>query len=268
MTQVDRLFRQHQVGFGAFEFNESVARVFDDMIARSVPLYDDLQRCIPRLAMLLPDDPLRVLDLGCSTGTSLIHLALALPDRNLELWGVDNAPAMLDQCRQKLNEFGVDKKIKLVCAGLQEVFSLSSEKVDPVRDPVRDEIPQAVRFEPESVSIILCNYTMQFVPSQLRAQLLRAMFLALRPGGMLVLSEKFCHDNAAMDQQLAELYREYKKANGYSETEISRKRQALENVLVPWTVEENMRHLRQAGFERVELLLKWFNFGALLAYRA
>ena len=102
MAKIDKLFTEVDPRIGEFSFDENVAHVFDDMISRSVPLYADVQRSVPVLAGLLDHDPIKVIDLGCSTGTSLIHLAAALPDRNVELIGVDNSPAMLAKCKEKL----------------------------------------------------------------------------------------------------------------------------------------------------------------------
>lgn len=241
MTQVDKLFRQNQVGFGGFEFNRDVAKVFDDMISRSVPLYDDVQRAIARLAGLLDHDCIDVVDLGCSTGTSLIHLAKALPDRSLRLTGVDSSSAMLEQCEAKLKKFQVNESVRL----------FESDLCD---------------FQFKDASIVLLNYTLQFVDVDRRLELMKRLCQSIRPGGFLVLSEKFSHSDPAIHAQWIELYCDYKRVNGYSELEISRKRDALENVLVPFTVAENEQLLKDAGFSKTELLLKWFNFGTLLAH--
>ena len=256
MTQIDRLFRQNQVGFGQFEFNQQVARVFDDMISRSVPLYDDVQRALPGLAKLVASDPLTVIDLGCSTGTSLIHLALAVRDRPMELWGIDNSAAMLEECQKKLEQFEVESKIQLLCTDMESVLRAVAE----AQDGQLGSLPRQ-----GAVSMVLLNYTLQFLPADSRLAALASIYRWLEPGGMLVLSEKFCHHEPALDHELVELYCQYKQANGYSATEIARKREALENVLVPWTVEENLQVLKQSGFGKCELLLKWFNFGTIVA---
>lgn len=226
---------------GEFAFDENVAEVFDDMISRSVPLYAEVQQLIPSLAELLDHDPIKVVDLGCSTGTSLIELAENLTDRNLELIGVDNSEAMLEQCNRKIDTLGFQDQISVY------------------RDDIR-------HFEFENSSIVLMNYTLQFVPVESRLELLQRIRQSLRPGGFLVLSEKFVHDDVQLDQSLVELYFEYKRRNGYSELEISRKRDALENVLVPFSVKENQQLLQDAGFDETELILKWFNFGTFLAH--
>jgi tRNA (cmo5U34)-methyltransferase len=239
VAQIDRLFSEIDPDSGTFSFDENVARVFDDMISRSVPLYADVQRSIPVLTGLLDHDPIRVIDLGCSTGTSLIHLSSQLPDRNLELVGVDNSQPMLEKCQQKLESLELEHEIQAVCDSVQS-------------------------YEFKDASVVLMNYTLQFVPQKDRPALLRRLFKSIRPGGFLLISEKVAHEQPAMDSALIELYFEYKRRQGYSELEISRKRDALENVLVPLTTAENLKLISDAGFTRTEVLLKWFNFATFL----
>ncbi len=239
--QTDRIFTEASIGNGEFVFDENVASVFDDMIIRSVPLYTEVQRLVPALAQMLNHDPLRVVDLGCSTGTSLIHLARSLPDRNLELIGVDNSQPMLDQCRSRLEKFDLTSNVSLIHEDIES-------------------------FDFSDASVVLMNYTLQFVGAATRPSLLRRIHDSIRSGGFIMVSEKVCHQQPEVDQALIELYFEFKRRNGYSELEIARKRDALENVLVPCTVSDNRQMLIDAGFNRVELLLKWFNFATFVGF--
>jgi len=239
MVQIDRLFNEINPKLGEFAFDENVAHVFDDMISRSVPLYDDVQRVLPVLANLLDHPVIKVIDLGCSTGTSLIQLAQTLPHRQFELVGVDNSQAMLDKCAEKLAGLGMQAKVQLVRADIRDI-----------------DLCEA--------SIVLMNYTLQFVDLPSRPKLLSRIHQSLRPGGFMLVSEKVSHHQIAIDDALVELYFEFKRRNGYSELEIARKREALENVLVPVSVDENQQMFREAGFGEVELLLKWFNFATFV----
>ena len=239
MVQIDRLFNEINPKLGEFTFDENVAHVFDDMISRSVPLYDDVQRVLPVLANLLDHPVIKVIDLGCSTGTSLIQLAQTLPHRQFELVGVDNSQAMLDKCAEKLTGLGMQAEVELVRADICDI-----------------DLCEA--------SIVLMNYTLQFVDLPSRPKLLSRIRQSLRPGGFMLVSEKVSHHQIAIDDALVELYFEFKRRNGYSELEIARKREALENVLVPVSVDENQQMFREAGFGDVELLLKWFNFATFV----
>ena len=238
--QTDRIFTRNDVGTGEFSFDENVAKVFDDMINRSIPLYADVQRVIPALIQGLDHENVRVVDLGCSTGTSLIHLASALPEKNLELVGVDNSRSMLNKLEEKFSALEMEGVAEIHCCDIQD-------------------------FDFSDASVVLMNYTLQFIQPENRIAMLERIRSRLKPGGFLLLSEKVRHDQPGMDKTLTELYFDFKRRNGYSELEIARKRDALENVLVPFTVDQNIELLKQAGFEEVEVLLKWFNFTTLLA---
>ena len=159
----------------------------------------------------------------------------------MELIGVDNSEAMLAKCDEKLAKLQLQQTIET--------------RLSDVR-----------QFEFSEASIVLMNYTLQFVEVENRLGLLSRIRDSMRPGGFLLVSEKVIHHQPNVDNALVELYFEYKRRQGYSELEISRKRDALENVLVPLTVNDNMEMLHKAGFERVELLLKWFNFATFVCY--
>lgn len=239
--QTDRIFSRNAAPkTGEFSFDENVANVFDDMINRSIPLYADVQRAIPTLVDMLDHDPIRIVDLGCSTGTSLIHLARSLSHRNLELVGVDNSEPMLKKFREKEKALGLENHSTIHCRDIQD-------------------------FEFEHASVVLMNYTLQFIEPGERMLMLQKIRKSLAPDGMLILSEKVHHGNPGMDQRLTELYFDFKRRQGYSELEISRKRDALENVLVPHTLDQNVSLLKAAGFLTVEVLLKWFNFATIAA---
>ena len=248
MVQVDKLFTEIDPKAGEFSFDENVARVFDDMISRSIPLYADVQRSIPVLAQLLDHDTLKVIDLGCSTGTSLIHLVRSLPKRKFEITGIDNSEAMLEKCREKI-----------------AAAKGNADQVEML-DQINVQQADVRTFEFSEASIVLMNYTLQFVEVDSRANVLKRICESIRPDGFLLVSEKVIHEQAAMDDALVELYFEFKRRQGYSELEISRKRDALETVLVPLTVDGNIQLLREAGFARVEVLLKWFNFATFVCY--
>ena len=250
MVQVDKLFTEIDPKSGEFSFDENVARVFDDMISRSIPLYADVQRSVPVLADLLDHDPLKVIDLGCSTGTSMIHLVRSLPKRNFEVIGIDNSKAMLTKCREKI-----------AAAAMETGQNQLMDQIQVQQSDVRS-------FGFSDASIVLMNYTLQFVDVESRASVLKRICDSIRPDGFLLVSEKVIHEQPATDHALVELYFEFKRRQGYSDLEISRKRDALETVLVPLTVDDNTTLFRDAGFARVEVLLKWFNFATFVCYRS
>jgi len=223
-----------------FEFNERVAEVFDDMLDRSVPFYKQVIEMTAGILdrSLLAGDA--VYDLGCSTGTTLHHLARILESKNLKFIGVDNSKAMLDKALRKA-----------------EMFSMSDRIIFVEEDITRVDFSGA--------GGVILNYTLQFIKPSVRLEFLEKIQNGLRPGGVLILSEKVVSRDKKINEQYLGSYHQYKKRRGYSELEIANKREALENVLSPLSIQENLDMLLQAGFSRAETFFQWFNFASIIA---
>jgi tRNA (cmo5U34)-methyltransferase len=223
-----------------FEFNERVADVFDDMLDRSVPFY---KQVIEMMAEIL-NRSLRagdtVYDLGCATGTTLIALAGKLDSEDLKFVGIDNSRAMLDKALRKTEMFSIADRIDFL-----------------EMDITQAEFPGA--------GGIMLNYTLQFINPSIRPQFLKKVYDGLSSNGVLVLSEKVIFRDKNLDQQFLDSYHQFKRRKGYSELEIANKREALENVLIPLTIQENCDLLMQAGFSKVEPFFQWFNFVSIVA---
>ncbi|KIM11564.1 MAG: tRNA methyltransferase [Sulfuricurvum sp. PC08-66] len=221
-----------------FEFDDAVVSVFDDMVNRSVPFYAQTQQLIVNYlsGMLAPQE--RVYDLGCSTASTLLALEQKAP--HATLIGIDSAHAMIEQALRKKE--ALESRIELVVGDI-------------------------VAYEYLPSRAIICNYTLQFVRPLKRQMLLQKIYDALLPQGVLVLSEKLIVDEKRTNKQFIDLYYDYKKAQGYSSTQIAQKREALENVLVPYSYEENVQMLKMAGFSHVEVLFRWVNFATFVAIK-
>ncbi len=227
-------------GPSPFEFNERVAAVFDDMIGRSVPGYREL---IGRLAQLCryyyqPDSC--IYDLGCSTGNLGLALCREMAGDTFRMVAVDSSRPMLDRYRERLPEGSCRESIELVCGDIRE-------------QPL------------QNASVVVITLTLQFLPLADRDALLARVYRALRPGGVLLLTEKIQQTDPALELLQQDFYYRFKKERGYSELEISQKREALENVLIPETVGAHQRRLEEAGFRCYDLWFKWFSFASLLA---
>jgi len=238
----DDLFSRPQQPVPPFEFNEAVVQVFDDMIDRSVPCYQELIRRQAQLAARFHQPGTAIYDLGCSTGNLLRALHEAMDGRDFRLVGVDNSAAMLRVCRERLPSCTPQQHIELQDTDIRHLV-----------------------FQPASVVIL--NLTLQFIPPQDRDGLLQRIAQALRPGGVLLLTEKIRHEDTRLDELQQDFYVRFKEENGYSALEISQKRAALDKVLVPETVPTHQQRLRQAGFSGVDIWLKWFNFAAFIGLR-
>ena len=220
-----------------FEFDEEVASVFDDMLDRSVPYYKESLRITTNFALNNLNENDTVYDLGCSTASTLIELNKKC-DFDLDLIGIDNSQAMLNRASTKCKAYGVD--IDFICGDIHDI-NLKPSKV------------------------IISNYTLQFIRPLQREKLIQKIYDALEDDGVFIFSEKIISNDKSLNKQLIDEYYNFKITQGYSEFEISQKREALENVLIPYTEDENKKMLKDAGFETCETLFKWINFATFIA---
>ena len=237
----DTLF-QNSISLAEFCFNNQVADVFDDMLERSVPCYHQTTAMIASLVQQFCTKKDRVYDLGCSTGTTLLELARQLSGLNLLYTGIDNSPAMVEKAQLKTQMLSQQKNIHF--------------KVADITDTNLEEC-----------GAILLNYTLQFLRPPVRSRFLQKLHDALKPGGILIVSEKIISHRPVINRAYIDLYLNFKRSQGYSETEIAKKREALENVLVPFSIHENLDLLKESGFTQTETFFQWFNFVSFLAIK-
>jgi len=239
-TPPDRLFAESPV-HADFRFTDQVAEVFDDMLHRSVPNY---QQVIGMTASLLGDllEKGVVYDLGCSTGNTLLALARKLSGKQLSFVGIDNSPAMIEKANRKLATLADPGEVRFI---LGDITSADLA---------------------EAAAVIL-NYTLQFIRPLERPGFLSRIFEALPPGGVLIMSEKIISKDPVLNRRFIDAHHQFKREQGYSELEIARKREALEHVLIPFSIDENQQLLRQAGFRSVETFHQWFNFASWVAVK-
>lgn len=238
----DDIFKSTDAGPGTFEFNDSVAEVFADMLKRSVPGYEASLEAIAILARRYGRAGTRCYDLGCSLGASTLAMRRNIVEPDCEIVAVDLSPAMIDRCRKIVDADDTDLPVSI--------------RVEDVRDVAI-----------EHASLVVLNYTLQFVPVNDRSRLVRRIYDGLIDGGVLILSEKVVDEDPAIEGLLVELHHEFKSANAYSDLEIARKRMALEEVLIPESTAAHLERLADAGFNHRSVWLKHFNFVSILAIR-
>jgi len=241
----DRTFQETASRASNFVFDEQVAEVFDDMAERSIPFYREQQALIQELARQFHQPDTFVYDLGCSTGTTLMALATSLGPQ-ARLVGYDNSEAMLAKARANVGKAGVGEQIELRCADLNADTS---------------------KIELRDASVVTLCWTLQFVRPLNRDTLVRAIYDAMVKGGVLLVTEKTLTNNSDVNRYFIDFYYDFKRRNGYSEQQIARKREALENVLIPYRVDENFELLRRCGFEIVETFFQWYNFAGFMAVK-
>ena len=220
-----------------------VVQVFDDMVSRSVPHYSLSQSMAINLANKFIEENSTVVDLGCSTGTLLINLQKKVKKKKIKLFGFDNSQAMIDAANKKIIKEKNKNFFNFELANLENELNFSK------------------------ASVVFMNYTLQFIRPLNRENLVKKIFKKIDNKGCFILMEKVLENDSMFNRLFIDLYYEYKKDMGYSKVEISRKREALENVLIPYRADENIKLLKNSGFKSVEIFFKWFNFTGIIAVK-
>jgi len=225
-----------------FRFDEQVAAVFPDMIRRSVPGYDTIIPLLGLFAARYAQANTNIYDLGCSLGAATLAMSRYVSQPGCAIIAVDNAEAMVAQCRVNLDKEISAGMVMVQCADIRDI-------------------------DIHNASLVVINFTLQFIEPSQRLELLKKIYQGLNPGGALVIADKVVYADAPQQAFAEDLHLDFKKANGYSELEISQKRTALENVLIPDTLQEHEERLQLAGFAQVFPWFQCFNFAAVCAIK-
>jgi tRNA (cmo5U34)-methyltransferase len=240
----DRVFADPRRRPEDFSFNKEVAAAFDDMLDRSVPFYTETQRMVAELAADFAQPGTNVYDLGCSTCNSFLQIDRIMPaGAGVRFVGVDSSPDMLVKAESKLKSANFARPFDLQAADLNTGVQI------------------------ENASVVMMVLTLQFIRPLYRERLLQTIARGMVDNGCLIIVEKILGEHSTFNRLFIKHYYEMKIRNGYSELEISQKREALENVLVPYRMEENRELLRGAGFQHVDVFFKWYNFCGILAVK-
>jgi tRNA (cmo5U34)-methyltransferase len=243
-TEKDQVFATPRPRVDDFTFNNEVAAVFDDMVDRSVPFYQEIQRMVAELATDFAQPGTNLYDLGCATCTSFLRIDQVMPaDAGVRYVGIDDSSQMLDKARTKLNAVKFKRPFHLEVADLNGGVDISN------------------------ASVVMMVLTLQFIRPLYRERLLKSIWNGLADNGCLIVVEKVLGENSTFNRLFIKHYYEMKMRNGYSELEIAQKREALENVLVPYRLEENKELFRGAGFRHVDTFFKWYNFCGMIALK-
>ncbi|MCU7916622.1 MAG: carboxy-S-adenosyl-L-methionine synthase CmoA [Candidatus Thiodiazotropha sp. (ex Gloverina cf. vestifex)] len=238
----DRLYTRHREVVADFVFDERVAEVFPDMIQRSVPGYTTTINMIGTLAARCVTQDSHCYDLGCSLGAAALAINRGRGETVCRIIAVDNSPAMVQRAKRYLFQTGEPSAIEFVCADIKNIGITSA-------------------------SMVVLNFTLQFIPVEKRSQLLTSIYEGMQPGGALILSEKIALPTETAQQLFTDMHHSFKKTQGYSELEISQKCTALKKVLLPETLSTHQTRLRDVGFKTVEVWFQCFNFVSLLAVK-
>ncbi|MDP4982859.1 carboxy-S-adenosyl-L-methionine synthase CmoA [Pseudoalteromonas tunicata] len=241
MTIKDTIYATSQA-VSDFTFDAKVVEVFPDMIQRSVPGYATIVSTMGKLAGQFAQNNSNLYDLGCSLGAVTLSMRRTIEKENCTIIAVDNSTAMVERCRLHLDGFRSQVPVEVRLADITECSI-------------------------ENASVVALNFTLQFIPLEQRHALLSKIYQGLKPGGVLLLSEKFRGENEQTDSLLIDLHHDFKRANGYSELEISQKRTAIENVMRPEPLSMHLHRLSDIGFSQTNVWYQCFNFCSMIAIK-
>jgi tRNA (cmo5U34)-methyltransferase len=238
----DDIFAEPKPRTADFAFDATTVRVFDNMVNRSVPFYGEIQRMTAELSREFAVPGSAVYDLGCSTGTTLLALESHL-DPSVDFVGYDNAPDMVERARQKLSSLPSPRRRDIRLVDLHRPFEI------------------------ENASVTIMLFTLQFVRPLHRDRVIRTIAEGTRRQGALILAEKVIEGDTLFNRVFIDKYYDMKRRHGYSDMEIARKREALENVLIPYRIEENRDLLLECGFTKFQEFFRWYNFAGMIAVK-
>ncbi|WP_421134546.1 carboxy-S-adenosyl-L-methionine synthase CmoA [Alteromonas sp. A079] len=242
MQKQDNIFATPLTKVADFKFDESVVDVFPDMIQRSVPGYETIVHTIGELAKTFATPDSNVFDLGCSLGAASLSVARATQGIPCNIVGVDSSEAMVNRCRRMVQAFALSNPVTILQQYAQDT-------------------------DINNASMVIMNFTLQFIPPADRKVLLQSIYDGLNEGGVLVISEKIKHPTISGNELLVDLHHQFKRNNGYSELEVSQKRASLEKVMLTDTFSEHETRLKDVGFADVVMWFKCFNFTSLVAIK-
>ncbi|OTQ29555.1 carboxy-S-adenosyl-L-methionine synthase CmoA [Gilliamella apicola] len=238
----DQLFSTPIDKLGDWTFDEKVAEVFPDMVQRSVPGYSNIISMIGMLAERFVQPNSTIYDLGCSLGAATLSIRRNVNNKNCRIIAVDNSQPMVERCKRHIESYKANTPVEVICDDISNI-------------------------DMQNASMVVLNFTLQFLTPENRQQVLNKIYQALNLNGILILSEKFSFNDSTVDELLFNMHHDFKRANGYSELEISQKRNMLENVMLTDTIETHKKRLSDAGFKHIDTWFQCFNFGSIIAIK-
>ncbi|RLA01988.1 MAG: carboxy-S-adenosyl-L-methionine synthase CmoA [Gammaproteobacteria bacterium] len=242
MSKIDKVFSEPLKNIDDFNFDDRVAEVFPDMIRRSVPGYESIIRQLGTFARLFVTDNSRVYDLGSSLGAATLSMRRGIETQNVQIIAVDNSKSMIERSQKILAAYDSEIPVQLIQDDIENVAI-------------------------SNASMVVLNFTLQFIDKNNRALLLEKIFEGLNPGGLLVLSEKIYFENPVTQKTIDDMHLDFKRENGYSELEISQKREALQDILVPESLDEHKMRLLDAGFRSADVWYQQYSFASIVAIK-
>lgn len=223
-----------------WKFDKSVVPVFDEHVRKSVPMYDEIHSLVTDISSWFLNDNTNVYDIGTSTGKVVLSLATKYPDKEINYIGIDNSQEMIIKAKENLSKYN---------------------NVTILNEDVTKE------YVFENASLVTSILTIQFIQEKHRQDLINRIYKGLNKGSAFIMVEKVVGSNARFNEIWTELYHELKLKNGLSEQHVFAKSKAIRGVMKPYTVNENLEMLTNAGFRDTDIFFKWNNFVGFVAIK-
>jgi len=224
---------------GTWRFDEDIASNFVDHIQRSIPFYNELQDDVVKILNNVLTDNSIVIDIGGATGETISRINENMPQKCIKYFYIDNSSAMLKKAKDNLKDVNY--------------VTYFSSNIETLQLPKSDAI--------------IMLYTMQFVPFAHRLPTLKKIYDSLKPGGILILSEKVSCKFKNVEMLFCDLLHNIKINNGFTESEIHHKQLQLQNVLMPLSTDEYLTMLQQIGFNEFDIFFKSNSFVGFIAFK-
>jgi tRNA (cmo5U34)-methyltransferase len=222
---------------GKWEFDEEVAVVFDEMLGRSIPDYENMRNLVYNIGKHFIKPNTIVMDVGCSNGIAVRPFVQSFKNDFMLL---DISEPMLEVCKRNYED---------------------NNNVTIKHYDLRDGVPNL------NCSLILSILTLQFTPIEYRHKIVRSIYESLNDGGCFIFVEKVLGNTSDIDNLLVDEYYQMKKEHQYTNEQIQNKRKSLEGVLVPVTENWNIELLKQAGFTKIDCFWRYLNFCGFIAIK-
>ncbi|MBL4607320.1 MAG: carboxy-S-adenosyl-L-methionine synthase CmoA [Pseudomonadales bacterium] len=238
----DNIFQQPLNKVSDFVFDQSVVRVFPDMIKRSVPGYATIIQMIGILTEQFAQADSTCYDLGCSLGAASLAMREHIHVPGCDIIAIDNSEPMVTDCRENLKKTPSQVEVDVRCTNIEEL-------------------------DIQNASIVVLNFTLQFIAPEQRQNIIETIYKGMLPGGLLILSEKIAFEDPQQEKLNVHMHHTFKRSNGYSELEVSQKRSALDNVLSPEPLKIHQQRIISAGFSSCDVWFQCFNFASMLVLK-
>ena len=218
-----------------WRFDKEMVDNFDDHVKKSVPLYEEFHKDIINMSVYFSQKNTKIIDIGTSTGVLLNDLYNINKHRNMECIGIDIETDMIEECNNRYNN-------------------------------LKFEVCDALDFDYTNSSIITSVLTLQFINKKERKEIIKKIHNEMNEDGSLFIVEKIKNNIPDIHDIYNDIYYDFKR-NNLTDEDVLDKNVSLRGVMKPLTLQDNIQILKNVGFNKIDIFMKYNNFVGLLAIK-